>query len=483
MVTFALGLALAGAGGAWAAGEDVTPPSWSCEIGPAELRWQRDNIGLLCFVTDAESGVQLDPWYNDYVNGIRAFNLWTQAGHGEVSDDVWTNSRRLCDNARNCTTAGPLRGFKVDGQPPVLDCDRTGFDEPWLSAPWRTANVSFPCTVNDFGGSGLVGYAEGATVFAASTVLPGEESENALATTPPICDNVRRCVWGTFAFKIDMKPPQVMCEGGSPDGAWHPSNVTFACTSTDLTGYQMNDEFTVSTTVGPASDDADAFAAVPVMDKVGNVTVVEIGPNKIDKKAPESAIRCGAMPGAPCSETRWYGRMPISFSASDGSGSGVTGVYYTTDGSDPGPANGAFLPNGDTFALGGSATIEYRAVDAVGNLQGANAAAPSRLIRVDTDPPTTGAVRCDGDPCSPTSVYRRGVRVDFAIEDGAGSGAKGVYFTTDGSEPSPGNGRFVAAGESISLYTTSAIRYRAVDRVGNLEAAAAGALARVIRTR
>ena len=105
--------------------------------------------------------------------------------------------------------------------------------------------------------------------------------------------------WDMFVHSVesDDAPPTVSCS--APDGAWHPDNVTIACTASDA-GSGLADPadagFTLSTSVAPGSETADAATdARSVCDTAGNCsTTGPIGGNRVDRLAPSITISAPA---------------------------------------------------------------------------------------------------------------------------------------------------------------------------------------------
>jgi len=87
----------------------------------------------------------------------------------------------------------------------------------------------------------------------------------------------------------DSNPPTVEC--GAPDGTWHATDVSIACTASD-SGSGLADpgdaSFSLSTDVAPGTEDSDAPTGTrKICDTAGNCT--DSGPisgNKVDKQAP-----------------------------------------------------------------------------------------------------------------------------------------------------------------------------------------------------
>ena len=152
----------------------------------------------------------------------------------------------------------------------------------------------------------------------------------------------------------DATPPQVSC--AAADGAWHNSDVTIACTASDLESGLANAadaSFNLTTNVPAGTETASAATnSRQVCDVEGNCsTAAPITGNKVDKKAPTIAI---ALPMAGAT----YGpnaKVRASYACSDG-GSGMTSCT--------GPvANGSLVNTSSK----GTKTFAVTAVDTVGN--------------------------------------------------------------------------------------------------------------------
>ena len=156
----------------------------------------------------------------------------------------------------------------------------------------------------------------------------------------------------------DMRPPTVTC--GSPDGAWHGSNVSIACTATDAgTGLANPGDasFVLATSIDPGIETADANTDSRVVcDAAGNcATAGPIAGNKIDRKPPVVALT------APASGTVYALNQSVAahYTCSDG-GAGTSSCTGT-------------VPDGnpiDTSSVGAK-TFVVNASDAAGNTSSA----------------------------------------------------------------------------------------------------------------
>jgi hypothetical protein len=151
----------------------------------------------------------------------------------------------------------------------------------------------------------------------------------------------------------DTVRPTVLC--ASPDGLWHATNVSLACTASDDGSGLSNAadaSFTLTTSVAAGSETANASTdSRTVCDSAGNCTTVgPIAGNKIDRRAPSITI------AAPTTGTFVLGQAVASSYACSDAGSGVA----TCSGS---VASGAPI---DTSSVG-THTFLVTATDAVGN--------------------------------------------------------------------------------------------------------------------
>jgi microsomal dipeptidase-like Zn-dependent dipeptidase len=156
----------------------------------------------------------------------------------------------------------------------------------------------------------------------------------------------------------DTTPPTVQC--ATPDGAWHPGNVSLACTASDAVAGLANPadaSFALATSVAAGAETADAQTGQrTVCDLRNNCTTVgPIGGNKVDRKAPGISLV------SPAARTYTVGEsLSSAYTCNDG-GSGVSTCLGTL-------ANGAAI---DT-TLVGPRTFSVSAVDQVGNSSSAS---------------------------------------------------------------------------------------------------------------
>jgi large repetitive protein len=126
----------------------------------------------------------------------------------------------------------------------------------------------------------------------------------------------------------------------------------------------------------------------------------------------------------------------------------------------------ASVPYEGSYSFDGSAVEPGagRQVVVVDNAARPSPAATFAVLADETAPTTT--VACSGASCS-SDWYSAAVSVSLSATDPA-SGLSEIHYTTDGSDPTPLNGTVYTG--AIAVASTTTVRYRAYDRVGNAEA-------------
>ena len=137
------------------------------------------------------------------------------------------------------------------------------------------------------------------------------------------------------------------------------------------------------------------FAA---LDRAGNLGPITTEVLTVDPTPPVSTISCdnAAFAGP------YNNAVTVRLTADDGSGSVVTQIRYTTDGSTPTANSGTIYTA--PFTIAATTTVKYLAIDNAGN--GENPP-NSQLIPVDTTAPTSTIALQRGRP-RPALLRRRG---------------------------------------------------------------------------
>ncbi len=259
----------------------------------------------------------------------------------------------------------------------------------------------------------------------------------------------------------------IACNGATCSG-WYRSAVTVTLAGSDGTG-GSGVAGTYYTTDGSTPTIASTRYSAPFavsqtstvrylsVDTAGNVESARSQLVQLDATAPTSSIACN---GTTCSAAWYAGAVSVTLAATDGSGgSGVAGIYYTTDGTVPTTAKTRYT---GAFSLTQSRTVRWISVDVAGNFE----AARTQAVQVDAAAPTS-SITCNSATCS-TGWYRASVTVRLAATDSGGSGLAGIYYTTDGSAPTTASTRYTAA---FTVSVTRTVRWLSVDTAGNAEAA------------
>jgi peptidoglycan/xylan/chitin deacetylase (PgdA/CDA1 family) len=172
-----------------------------------------------------------------------------------------------------------------------------------------------------------------------------------------------------------------------------------------------------------------------------------------DRTAPTSSIACD---GSSCSS--WHNQpVSVSLSATD-SGTAVSAIRYTTDGSTPTTSSPLYT---GPFNVSTTTTVAYRAWDMAGNVE----VTKSQLIQVDPTPPVS-SIACNDTVCS-SSTYTAPVSVSLSATDAGGSSVAEIHYETNGSDPTIFSPRYIVP---FTASTTTTVKYRAWDNAGNVEA-------------
>jgi hypothetical protein len=184
----------------------------------------------------------------------------------------------------------------------------------------------------------------------------------------------------TQLIQLDQVPPSssISCNGTSCQSGWYNASVSVSLSAVDTGGSGVafirytTDGTDPSLTngqdyVGPFSVTSTSTVKYQAYDNAGNVGAENTQTIFIDTTPPDSEMSCN---GSACQSSSYNGPVSASLSATDGSGSGVAAIYYTTDGSTP-TATSADLYSGP-FQLSSTATVNFFSVDNAGNAEPVN---------------------------------------------------------------------------------------------------------------
>jgi hypothetical protein len=157
---------------------DATKPTFSCAQPSSD--WSATDAVIPCSSRDATSGLA--------GAGDEFFELTTSVGSGEETDNAFTGSHDISDQAGNTVTAGPVGGNKVDKKAPTVTWS-SGAGQDFYFGDQVTPPT---CTAVD-GGSGLAG---ACSVSGFSTSV-GTHTMTASAT-----DNVGNVGFSTSTYTV-----------------------------------------------------------------------------------------------------------------------------------------------------------------------------------------------------------------------------------------------------------------------------------------
>jgi hypothetical protein len=198
-----------------------------------------------------------------------------------------SGTRRLCDAAGNCATAGPFT-VELDDSAPTIHCQGT-------PRAWFTHSVTDACTVADYG-SGVAPAHQ--LVKLTASLRAGQVSKSVPFPRERVCDKVGNCTYTPRVkpARIDRRDPRVTC--ASPDKGAHTENVTISCEATTGgrgPGLANSSDawFTLSTDVAAGRSDKTATTNThEVCDQAGNCTEVgPIGPINVDLAGSNGGIK------------------------------------------------------------------------------------------------------------------------------------------------------------------------------------------------
>ncbi|MBA3736248.1 MAG: chitobiase/beta-hexosaminidase C-terminal domain-containing protein [Actinobacteria bacterium] len=267
----------------------------------------------------------------------------------------------------------------------------------------------------------------------------------------------------------DTTPPtsSIACNGSSCSG-WFSQPVSVSLSATDtgtaVTAIRYTTDGSDPTAAsalytGPFTISATATVKYRAWDMAGNVETTKSQLLQFDSAPPVSSITCNS---TVCSSSAYAAPVSVSLSATDTGGSGGVQIHYETNGSDPTIFSPLYVAS---FTVSTTTTVKYRAWDSAGNAEATN----SQLIQISTAPPDTTAptstIACNGAACT-SGWYAPSVSVSLSASD-PDDAVAAIRYTRDGSDPTSSSTLYSGA---FGVSTTTTVKYRAWDSVGNVEA-------------
>jgi peptidoglycan/xylan/chitin deacetylase (PgdA/CDA1 family) len=449
---------------------DTTPPTSSiaCNGGSCS-GWFGPPVSVSLTATDAGTAVSAIRYTTDGSTPSTSSPLYT--GPFQVSTTTTVKYRAW--DMRGNVEATKTQVVQVDATPPISSIACNGSA---CSSGIYTTAVSVSLSANDTGtGVAAIRYTTDGSIPTTSSPLYFTPFTVATTTSVKyrawdVAGNVEAT--NTQLIQVDTTPADttpptssIACNG-TPCSGWYTAAVSVSLSANDsgsgVAAIRYTTDGTDPTSSSPLYGSPFSVAATTTVkyrawDVAGNVEATKSQLVQIDVTAPTSSINCN---GVACSSGTYGAAVSVSLSATD-SGSGVSEIRYTTDGSDPTSASPLYS---SPFSVTTTTTVKYRAWDDAGNVEATN----SQLIQVDTTPadttPPSSSIACNGASCS--GWYTAAVSVSLSASD-SGSGVAAIRYTTDGTDPTPASPLYSGP---FSVPTTSTVKYRAWDVAGNVEA-------------
>ncbi|MCP3058628.1 chitobiase/beta-hexosaminidase C-terminal domain-containing protein [Myxococcus sp. K38C18041901] len=345
--------------------------------------------------------------------------------------------------------------FVVDTKPPV-----TTASPPWGSYG-EPIHVTLSCSDTGGGGCARIHYTRDGTAPTTSSPvyerpLLIESPTRVRFFSVDVAGNQETPL--SFPFVVDTAPPvtqaspaggtfnggttvYLYCNDGSEGSGCASTYVSFAAdASAPVPPYQR-----VTGQTAVVSSGVLRFYSV---DAVGHAGPVQMVTFLIDRTKPTVSV-------APRGGT-FFTPQTVTLTCEDTGGSDCAHIYYTVDGSWPHSFSPRYTRPLD---LSKDTMLRFFAVDGADN--SSEFMLEQYVFRLDTTAPTTVASPAGG-------LFREAQPVTLVCGDGEGIGCSSTRYTLDGSEPTESNG-FTYSGP-ISLATTTRLRFRSVDALGQWEA-------------
>jgi peptidoglycan/xylan/chitin deacetylase (PgdA/CDA1 family) len=219
-------------------------------------------------------------------------------------------------------------------------------------------------------------------------------------------------------IRIDDQGPSsaIACNSSACSSGYYNAAVGVTLSATDTGGSGVRDIVYTTDGSDPTTSNGNSylgrFAVTSTTtvkwrayDNAGNAEAINSQLIQIDSTAPNSTISCGLQA---CSTSPYFNPVSVTLAATDGGGSGVSSIVYTTDGSDPTQSNGTTYTS--SFTVSSTTTVKYRAFDNAGNAEPIN----SQVITVGLASATL-TTPTDGQTVSGTinmNVTANGISVD-----------------------------------------------------------------------
>jgi hypothetical protein len=458
--------------------DDTTPPTSSIQCnGAACSGFYNPSVNVTLSGSDTGgSGLKSIHYTTDGSTPDASDPSVAKGGSVPISSTT-TLKFRAEDNAGNLETATNSKLIQIDSVKPTSSIQCNGAT---CQSGFYNQNVSVALSATDSGGSALkeIRY----TTNGSDPTTSSTKYTSPFTVSSAGANQIKFRAWDNAGnaeatksqdIKIDKTAPtsSIQCNNATCQSGFYNQNVSVTLAASDAGGSDVkeiryttngNDPTSSSTLyAGPFTVSSEGTNQIKfrAWDNAGNAEAVKSQTISIDKTAPTNgAIQCN---GSACQSGFYNAAVQATFSASDGGGSGLNGIRYTTDNSTPNGSSPLYVPGTSApVSVGSTTTVKFRAQDKAGNLEAPVSMQP---INVDTAKPTS-SIQCDGAAC--VSVYNHSVNATLSGNDTGGSALKNIRYTTDGTDPTGSSPVYSAA---IPVNSTTTIKWRAEDNAGNVE--------------
>ena len=322
-----------------------------------------------------------------------------------VPDGPYTVSAQAVAAGGGTTNSNTASVTVKNTQPPPPDLTPPDTTISCNAAPcgsgYFNAAVTITLAASDNpGGSGvdrIVYTTDGSTpTLTHGTVYAGSFSVSTSPTTVKYraFDNAGNAeATNSLLIRLDTVAPSssIQCNSTACAGSFYSAAVSATLSANDVGGSGIDKIVYTTDGSDPTSTNGTVYSGAfsigstttvkyRAFDVAGNAEPVNSALLRVDTVPPTTTINCA---GSPCNSGSWYkSGVSISLVATDGSGSGVAQIRYTTNGTIPTKTTGTVYTA--PFTLSATTTVNYRAFDSTGNLENNNAI----QIQIDPTAPT-----------------------------------------------------------------------------------------------
>jgi hypothetical protein len=447
---------------------DQTAPTTTaaCNGAACSAGWYQNTAQVSLTATDNTGGSGVDKTYytTDGSTPTTSSNVYTAPFPIASTSTVKYFSVDKSGNAE----AVKSQSIQIDPTPPatLAACNLQSCSGTY------TTNVQFALTASDnTGGSGVANTfytTDGTTPTGSSSVYSSPLNLTKTTTVKyfsvDAAGNAEAA--NTQVVTIDNTAPTttIRCNNAACSSGFYPGTVQVSLSATDAGGVGQTTTYYTTDGTTPTTSSIQYSGPFPIgttatvkffsVDGAHNSEAPQSQQIQVDPSAPTTTAACNSQACA-----NWFNvNVSVNLTASDTGGSGVSKIYYTTDGSTPTRASTVFTA---PLSVTATTTVKFFAVDNAGNAEAVKTVA----VQIDKTAPTT-TIRCNNGGCGTT--FPNSVTVTLAATDNTGgSGVSSTHYTTDGTTPTLTSPVY---GGSFTLASSATVGYRSWDTAGNVEA-------------